>query len=176
MRPSRCRLLVAAAVVALAAACGPSPAQIRRAREARYDAPRAEMLRLAQAAVEPSYPVEKVDPDAGIILTAPRLHEPDGAYAATDDRDRKAGMNARSESGSVLLGFRVVVLGDAAPFQVLVEPVAKQKRANYSALYEFLPDDPAMPGWIAGKVDNLQLDVHRRLARWVAPAPAVAQN
>ena len=89
---------------------------------------------------------------------------------ATNERDRRAGMNVRSETGAVTLGFRVIVSGEEPPFYVIVEPIAQQHRANYSGPYTYLPDDPAMPGWINGKVDSLQLDVHHRLATWIKPA------
>lgn len=172
MSTSRRRFILLVAALAVTAGCGPSAAQLRQAREAQYEAPRAEVFRLAHAAVASEYGISAADPATGIIVTETRTYEPDGSSAGTGDQDRAGGMAVRTESGAVILGFRVIVLGEAPPFRVRVEPVAQQMRANYSAPYTYLADDPAMPGWILGKVDNLQLDVHRRLARSL-PAPSV---
>ena len=174
---SRRAFLSSVALLASTAACGPTAREIRAAREAQYDAPREEVMRLAADAVGGSYPVASVDDEAGLIVTETSMYEPDGSRVgkATNERDRRAGMNVRSEAGAVTLGFRVIVVGEAPPFQVIVEPIAQEIRANYSGAYTYLPDDPAMPGWINGKVDNLQLDVHRRLARSIKPS-AVAQR
>lgn len=181
MSTSRRCLLVALALVALAlvaatAACGPSAAQLRAAREARYPGSRVEILRLAQAAVEPSYPIAAADPDTGTITTTSRIYEPDGSYLGTSEQDRKGGFLIATESGQVLLGFEIRVVGETSPFQVLVAPVAEQARSNYSAPYRYLPDDPAMPGWILGKVDRLQLEVHQRLTRWLPAGTTVARQ
>lgn len=171
MRSTLGTVLVAVAL-ALAGGCGPSSGQIREAREARYPGERAEVFRLAVAAVEASQPVEAADADAGTIVTTARWYEPDGSYLGTGDVDRQGGMRVATAAGSVQLGFRVLIVDKEPPFQVRVEPMAAQMRANYSAPYVYLPDDPAMPGWISGKVDNLQLDVHARLSRWLAPKAA----
>lgn len=171
MRLTRHLVLVVLTIVAAAAACGPSAVQLRAARDARYQGSREEVLGKARAAVAPSYAVEAMDEAAGTIVTAPRWYEPDGGNLGTGDTDREGGMAVRTEAGSVSLAFRIRVAGDAPPYRVLVEPIAKQKRSNYSALYEYAVDDPALPGWVTGKVDNLQLEIHDRLERSVAVAP-----
>lgn len=176
MSTSRRTFLAALALVAVTAACGPSAAQLRAAREARYAGSREEILRLAQAAVEPSYPVSSTDPDTGTITTMARIYEPDGSYLGTGDQDRKGGFLIATESGQVVLSFEIHVVGDESPFQVIVEPVAEQSRSNYSALYRYLPDDPAMPGWIVGKVEKLQLEVHERMTRWAPAGTTVARQ
>jgi hypothetical protein len=174
MSTSRRTFLLAVTLLATAGACGPSAAELRQARETQYSAPREQVFGAARNAVAASYPIAQEDPEAGVILTAKRWHEPDGSYLGTNDDDRRSGVNVVTESGSVELGFRVRVVGDEPPFQVVVEPVAAQVRANYSRPYEYLPDDPAMPGWIVGKVDNLQLAVHQRLAAQLPHATTVA--
>ena len=171
MSLTRHLVLVVSTIVAAAAACGPSAVQLRAARDAQYQGTREDVLGKARAAVEPSYAVEAMDEQAGTIVTASRWYEPDGGNLGTGDTDREGGMAVRTEAGAVSLAFRIRVVGDTPPYRVLVEPIAKQKRSNYSALYEYEVDDPAMPGWVAGKVDNLQLEVHGRLERWVAVAP-----
>lgn len=162
-------LLVGLVAGATGAACGPSAIELRQARAAHYQGSRDEVLRRAQAAVEGSYHVEAVDADGATLMTSTSRYEPDGRTRDPyrdrgRDRDREDVMAIRSEAGSVLLAFRIRVVGEAPPYQVVVEAIAQKMRSDYSAPDALDPDDPAMPGWISGKVDDLQLEVHHRLA------------
>lgn len=150
------------------AACGPSAAQIKAAREARYQGTRDEVfLAVNDALPRIGQKVERSDPEAGAVLTTPRWYEKDGTY-----EDKALGSDRiQAEDGSILLGFLVTVVGQAPPYQVLVEPSADQIRTGYSAPYHFQPGDPQLPGWVSGKVDDLQLELHKRLAVKFAGAP-----
>ena len=165
------------ALLAALAACGPSSGQVRSAREARYTGSRAEVFMAAMQAVEKSYPIFRSDPDIATFITEGRWYEADGTYAdnANANRDTAGAAVNLSQDGSTFVGFVIKVVGDSPPYQVVVDHSAHQVRSGYSAPYKFLQDDPQLPGWVRGKVENLQLEVHARLkARLVSP-PGVTQ-
>jgi hypothetical protein len=162
------RLLLLAAAGALLVACGPSSAQIKAAREARYQGSRDELFLAVSNAVGRDQTIEKVDAEQGALLTRGRWYEPDGTY-----EDRALGKETvRPEDGAIFLAFLVTVVGAEPPYQVKVEPVVQQIRSGYSAHYQMKPDDPQMPGWVHGKIDDYQLELHARLKRWEIGAPA----
>lgn len=161
------RMLLLAVAGALLVACGPSSAQIKAAREARYQGSRDELFLAVSNAVGRDQTIEKVDADEGALLTRGRWYEADGTY-----EDRALGKESvRPEDGSIFLAFLVLVVGEAPPYQVKVEPVVQQIRSGYSANYQMKPDDPQMPGWVHGKVDDFQIELHGRLKRWEIAAP-----
>lgn len=168
MAISRRSFVLAAAAVALAAGCGPSSGQVRQARETRYQGTRDEVfLAMTEALGQEQQRIDKSDPDAAAALTVGRWYEPDGTY-----EDKALGRDSvQVEDGSIYLAFVVQVVGDAPPFQVVVEPTVDQFRSGYSALYHMKPDDPQMPGWIHGKVDDLQLALYARLKSRAIAAP-----
>jgi hypothetical protein len=165
-------LAALAAAVTVAAGCGPSSAQLKTAREARYQGTRDEVfLAVSEAVTKEKQIVDKSDPDQGALLTRGRWFEKDGTY---EDK-ALGGEGVMAEDGSVFLAFLVRVAGDAPPYQVLVEPLADQIRSGYSAPYRFKAGDPELPGWIQGKVDDLQLALHARLkGQFIAPPGATA--
>jgi hypothetical protein len=36
--------------------------------------------------------------------------------------------------------------------------------------------DPTVPGWVRGKLDSLQVDIHHRLAQYAVPTAAPANE
>jgi hypothetical protein len=159
-------LALAPAAVTLVA-CGPSAGQIKTAREARYVGTRDEVYLAVSTALAKEAKIERSDPEQAVLMTLPRWYEKDGTY-----EDKGLGSDTvMAEDGSILLALLVRVVGDQAPFQVVVEPMAEQIRSGYSARYRFLPGDPQLPGWIAGKVDDLQLALHARLQKTLAMPP-----
>ena len=173
MALSRRTLLLAAAAAVLAAAtgCGPSSAQLKEAREARYHGTRDEvMLEVMNTLDQQKLKPERSDAEVGALITTGRWYEVDGTYedkALGVDRDDVVNVKDRS----VFLRYHVEVRGEAPPFQVVVSPEVDQFRNGYSALYHMKPDDPEMPGWVQGKVDDLQLLLHTRLKAKFAGAP-----
>jgi hypothetical protein len=165
------RLFILAAAGALLAACGPSSAQIKQARDARYQGNRDEIFLAVAEAVGKEQPIDKRDPDEAALLTRGRWFEADGTYEdkAVREEDRMA-----LTDGAIFLVFLVKVVGSEPPFQVVIEPQVDQIRSGYSAPYRMKPGDPQMPGWVHGKVDDLQLAVYNRLKGHVAVAPAPA--
>ena len=150
--------------------CGPSAGQVKQAKEARYQAEPNVVFKAAADAVASRYKIQNADAGAGVILTVARWYEKDGTF-----EDKAAdGSQVMAEDGSVLLAFEVRVVGKPGPLQVQVVIHAKQIRSGYSALYELRQDDPAMPGWVTGKVDDLYVTIHDSLKGYQLSPPAAA--
>jgi hypothetical protein len=164
---TRRALLLAAAAAAVVAACGPSSTQLKQAREARYEGSRDDLFMAVVQAVEQDHEIDKLDHERGALLTKGRWHEPDGTFEDSSDVNRM-------QSGSVFLGMLVRLDGAEPPYRVLVEASADQVRDGYSAPYHFKPDDPQLPGWVIGKVEDLQLKLHERLKGRLSPPPGGA--
>lgn len=78
--------------------------------------------------------------------------------------------------GSLMLAFAVAVVGDRPSVQVIVKPVIDQWYAGATRTYRMEPDHPDVPGWIGGRVDDLQLAIHRRLHKELAAPPRAAAS
>jgi hypothetical protein len=166
---SRRTLLLAAAGAALAVAtgCGPS-AQLKAAREARYHGDRTEVFLEVTNVVAKTYPIDRTDAEIGALATQGRWYEKDGTY---EDKALGSETTVRAEDGSVFLRFEVSVVGGQPPYQVVVAPSVDQIRSGYSAPYHMKPDDPQMPGWVIGKVEDLQIAIHAHLGKRFGGAP-----
>ncbi|MBK9035323.1 MAG: hypothetical protein IPL61_29395 [Myxococcales bacterium] len=153
--------LVVVAVLALVA-CGPSSAQIKTAREARYRASASEVFQAAVGALKTNdHKIKQADPVAGRALTEPRWYEVDGTTLSRDSDGRPQ----LSSAGGIMLSIEVGVVPDGETFRVEVIPRVLQQKDGYSAPLELKPGDPAMPGWIAGKVDNVYISTYDTLKK-----------
>lgn len=167
MALSRRSLLLAALAAAVLAACGPSAA-LKEARGARYQGTRDEVfLAVIQAMTAEKQVVDRTDPEQAALITRGRWFEKDGTYEDKALEDTAV----LAEDGSIFLAFLVHVDGEAPPFRVVVEPSVDQVRSGYSALYHIKPDDAQMPGWVTGKLEKLELGLHKRLKGKLVAAP-----
>lgn len=167
MALSRRSVFLLAAAAALATACGPSAA-LQSARSARYQGTREEVLLEASNVVAAKYPIERTDADIGAFATQGRWYEKDGTY---EDKALGSEDKVQLEDGSVFLRFEVSILGEQPPYQVVVHASVDQIRSGYSAPYHMKHDDPQMPGWVTGKVEDLELAIHARLKVRFGGAP-----
>lgn len=151
-------------LLVLFVACGPSAAQIKQSREARYTASADAVFRAAVAAADDGYDIDLADPREGVFRTEPRWYEPDGTYEGKANDG-----SSMITDGSILLSLVVRVAGDDGGRWVEIEPLAVQHVGGSPQPRELAPDDPAMPGWVAGKIDNLYVAIHERLKAHVAP-------
>ncbi len=149
------------------AGCGPSAGQVREARAQRYLGDRAQVFDAVAQALAQEQPIAKADRDQGVLTTDGRWFTPDGFHEDRPERtvggEREVVSTVRE--GSVRLAYDVRVVGGPSSYQVVVTPVVAQYRVAYKALYPMKPDDPEMPGWVAGKVEKLEIALHRRLER-----------
>lgn len=153
-------------------ACGPSSAQIKTARTARYDVTASAAFQAGVAALKANdYKVTQVDPVAGRALTEARWFEVDGTSLSRDSDGRPQ----MTSAGAIELALEIGVVADGAAFFVQVIPHVLQHRAGYSAPLAIKEGDGAMPGWVSGKVDNVYLSIYDALkANAAVPGAAAA--
>lgn len=146
-------------------ACGPSSAQLHTARHARYRISAAEAFQAAVATVDASeFALQVADPIAARASTVTRWYQPSGKFTRTYE-----GQGAPL-AYSFSLTIEVAVVPDGDAVRVELVPVVFQAKAGL-ALRRLPPDDPEMPHWVGGKVDNLYLALHERLRANVVAAP-----
>jgi hypothetical protein len=156
------RLITVAIAIAsstLALSCGASAAQIKAAREARYKGDPATLYAAVRSATESRHKIVGEDAAALTLQTEARWYTPDGQV------DSARGNNiARLQENSVNFSVIVrLVKGDADSYTVIIEPIALRLRGLTSRPEPLDMKDPSVPGWVHGKVDALQLDIHERL-------------
>jgi hypothetical protein len=140
-------------------ACGPSSSQVKHARFAHYDAERGTIFAEAiEAARSLKHRIEALDEAQGVFRTDPRWYTRDGSSARRDADD-----NYRVRGGDVLLALVVSVHGQERGGTIDVQPLAYQHVQGSPQPRMLSPDDPAMPGWVQGKVDSLYLAIYQRL-------------
>lgn len=156
------RMIVLGLVAGLAfIACGPSAQQIKTARTARYHTTASTAFQAAMSALSKNdYKIGAADPVAGRARTVDRWYEYDGTYVAKNSDDKVI-----TKDRMVNLTIDVAVVADGDAFRVEVTPQAMQFRDGYSALQQLGPNDPAMSGWITGKVDNIYISIYDALKK-----------
>lgn len=174
-KTSRSGMCALAAVMAIAiVGCGgASSAQVEEARAAKYDAPPEVVFNGVLEAVGNLHEIAGTDPSQGIIETVSKWYEPSGTSAPKGADDQ-----AYVVDGSVLLAFAIGVRGEPGAWHVEVLPLASQVVAGSPQGRQLRPGDPAMPGWVQGKIDNIFVAVHAKLKEYdvggATPAPAPA--
>jgi len=156
-------VLVVAAIAALVA-CGPSSGQVRAARSARYSAEPGVVFEGVRDAVASLHRVTESDPLAGVMITEEKWYEVDGTSASRDAND-----NWLLGEGAVMLALQVAIKGEPGAWYVEVTPFVLQHQSGSPRPRQLAPDDPQMPGWVQGKIDNVYLAVHEHLKPHVVP-------
>jgi hypothetical protein len=160
-------------LLALLVACGGSSAQVKTAREARYNAPEATLLNEVKAVVvAKNYQIALEDPGNLLLETRKIWHTPEGLV------DTAPGDNAaRLNEGSINLSFVVSIPKVEGAYQVKVVPVILRKDAISSAPQSLTPENALVPGWVHGRIEALEVAIYERLKSYAATggtAPAVA--
>lgn len=161
-------VLIAVALVALAvAACGASRAEVEVARTAHYRGDRLALFAAARRATADKYQIAESDEVGLRIATAGRWYTPDGLGASERNGDMR---DVPDRSVHLALIVRLVPRGD--DFAVAVDPVMLRYFSGRPNPDRLAPDDPSVPGWAHGRVDQLYSAIHRALAGYqVAEAP-----
>ena len=134
------------AVFALVA-CGPSSAQIKTARTARYHTTASAAFQAGVAALKDNdYKIQQVDPVAGRAITDVKWYEVDGTSMSRDSEGRPQ----MTSAGGIMFAVEIAVMPDADTFYVQVIPHVQQMKAGYSAPFDIKEGDGAMPGWVTG--------------------------
>lgn len=159
-------MLRAALACLVLVACGPSSAEIRTAKEAHYTLPLDVVFAAVHDVAKASYGVIDGNAEEGWVMTDGQWYAPEG------------GVEPKTEGGqfvgdrSVFFQMEIHVRGTEGDWTIEVIPRAMQNISGSPQARELAPDDPAMPGWAHGRVDNMYVAIYDRLkAQQPKPAP-----
>jgi hypothetical protein len=161
-------IAIAAAAMAAVVSCGPSAAQVKTAREARYKGDPATLFAAVKAATESDYKIAVSDAAALMLRTEGRWYTPDGQA----DKTRGSDISRLQENSINFVAIVRLIKSDDA-YTVSVEPVAQRLRGLSSTPEQLDMKDPSVPGWVHGKVDSLQIAIHERLKGYAVAGASV---
>jgi hypothetical protein len=159
-------IAIAAVLAALVAACGASRAEVEVARGAHYRGDPLAMLAAARTATADKYQIAESDETALRIATAGRWYTPDGLGASLRNGDMR---DVPDRSVHLQLIVRLVARG--ADYAVAIDPVMLRYFTGRPNPDKLAPDDPSVPGWAHGRVDQLRSAIHRALAGYQVAEP-----
>jgi hypothetical protein len=166
-----------ACALALVAACGPSGREVAVAKTARYQGDKLTLFAGAKTATEGKHPLDQSDETTLTIVTKGRWFTPEGLVSNWKPGDQKDGKD-RLDDRSLNISLVVRLLPEGDKWVVLVEPVILEFRQGQGNLNPLKPNDPALPGWATGKVDQLAYEIYTALRPYevkgvggIAPAP-----
>jgi hypothetical protein len=149
------------AAVAVGPACGASRQQIETARTARYHGDQLAMFQAARSAVADRYQLATSDETTLRIETVGRWYTADGLGASERSGDMR-GVPDRS------IHLRVIVLlvPQGGDWIVAIEPVMMRYFTARPNPDRLAADDPSVPGWTQGRVDQLYRAIHQALGAY----------
>src|SRR5688572_21296878 len=103
-------------------ACSGSSAQVREAREAKYDVESSVVFEAAMDVAEDQYGIAEFDEQAQALATEARWYTAEGSHAGRGTEDHPAQMS----KDMVMLEFVIRVTGDVHAWTITVEPVANR--------------------------------------------------
>jgi len=153
------RRLAIAGLVIVAAACGPSNAELRTAKTAVYRGDVARILALAeQGALDEHYKVGDVDDGHLTFETVGRFYSPEG-----DIQSEGAEGFVHVDHHSVKVSFIVTVAQtDTQQYMITVVPRTWEYLAGSPQMRELAPEDPNLPPFVKGRADALALAIYER--------------
>jgi hypothetical protein len=162
MRNFVCSIAAIFAIAAVAVACGPSSKEVATAKTARYKGDKLELFSHVKAATEAKYKIAKSDETSLGMQTEARWYSTEGL-----------GVTPRSEGDmrdvpdkSINITLVVTMLPDGDAWLVKVTPVMSRYNTGIPKPEPLKEGDPSLPGWVAGKVDELALAIHQELAKY----------
>jgi hypothetical protein len=163
-------LSIAIAAVAIAlVACAASHQEVEVARTARYRGDQLAMFRAARQATADKYQIAMSDETALRIETTGRWYTPEGLGASERNHDMR---DVPDRSIHLRMIVRLVPEGDA--WVVAIEPVMMRYFTGRPNPDRLTLDDPSLPGWTHGRVDQLHSAIHRALAGYQVQSPGGA--
>lgn len=156
------KYLVLVALISVAAACGPSSAELRTAKTATYHASLQEMFKLAIEAASEDYKIGQIDEQAAAFSTQEQWYSKEGGRQSIG-----AGDYVHIEGGSVNVHFivRLTEMSDKS-IVVTVTPKTFQHVGGSPQPRELKPDDPNLPGWVSGRTESLQLAIYNHAKQY----------
>lgn len=163
------KLLGLVLALLLAACGGPSTGTVQQARAAHYTVrAQAAFDQAIQGAQDQKWQIDEADPQQLGFRTNAKWFEPDGTSEDRSTEDDAAWVT----DGSILLAFVVYVRGTDGDCWVEIKPLVYEKVGGSPQPRQLTIDDPSMPGWVHGKLDNLTVSIHERLKAHMVGAPA----
>ena len=157
--PNVCRLV---AILALAViACGPSSKELAGAKSAHYKGDKLVLFAAAKAATEAKYKLQKSDETTLGMQTDGRWYTPEGLAAGERGGDMR---DVPDKSLQIALVVTLQPDGDA--WVVNIKPLMIRYHAGSPKPEPVAENDPSVPGWATGKVDQLALDIHDALKQY----------
>lgn len=154
-------------------ACGPSGKEMAGAKTARFRGEPLVMFGAAKEATEAKYKLAESDETTLSLVTAGRWYNPEG-LGLTATMDNLG--NVPDKSIFLSLVMKLVPEGDA--YTVRVTPTIMRYHEGRPNPDKLAATDPSLPGWVNGKVDQLQFDIYEVLKAYevksvggIAPAP-----
>lgn len=156
-------VLVLFAALAFSAACGPSAAEIKTAQTATYKTQAADLYQAALDVASADYKIgEQRPPEA--FATVPQWYSREGGRQSAG-----AGDYVQIEGGSVRLTIIVeVVEVEEGKYAVKVTHQTFEHLSGSPQPRELEADDPNLPPWVTGRVENLQLAIYKRAQQFAA--------
>jgi hypothetical protein len=150
-------------------ACGPSSAQIKTARTARYTATPHAVLEAVLDACKENGGIDELDEGRAVVWTKSKWYQRDGSSEPTTGDNQQL-----VSGGSVLVSLMVEVKSDGDARWVEITPLVLEHVSGSPQPREIAPGDPSMPGFVDGKVDNLYVAIHGKLKATALPAEGAA--
>jgi hypothetical protein len=158
--PSFSRLAILIASLALCA-CGPSSKELSGAKSAHYKGDKLAMFNAIKTTVAEKYHIEKSDETSLGLQTIGRWFTPEGLSAGERNDDMRD-----VPDKSIRIALVVTLQPDGDSYVVSVKPLMIRYMAGSPKPEPLAAEDPSVPGWATGKVDELALDLHTALAQY----------
>jgi hypothetical protein len=173
--PNLSRLAILIAALALGA-CGPSSKELSGAKSAHYKGDKLVMFNAIKSTVAEKYHIEKSDENSLGMQTIGRWYTPEGLAAGERNDDMRD-----VPDKSLRIALVVTMQPDGDAYVVNVKPLMIRYMAGSPKPEPVAAEDPSVPGWATGKVDELAMDIHTALAQYevkgvpgAIPPPAAA--
>jgi len=152
-------------IALVAAGCGASSAEIKTAKMAQYNAPTETLYQIALETAQQDYKIGDANPSEGTFMTREQWYSPEGGRQSAG-----AGDFVQLDDRSILLSLIVEIQGmDMGKKAVVVTPKVFQHMSGSPKPRELAPDDPNMPGWVHGRVDDLALAIYNNAKKYADP-------
>ena len=158
-------LIIALLVALFAVACGPS-AELKAAKTAHYKGDKAAMFNIVKDTTAAKYNLQKADENALGMQTVGRWYTPEGLGASERNGDMRD-----VPDNSLNIAMVVTLVPDGDSYVVQIKPLMMRYHAGSPKPEPITEDDPSVPGWAHGKVDQLALDIHTALAQYEVKTP-----
>jgi hypothetical protein len=159
--------VVAVAVAVAVAGCAASRHDVAAAKAARYRGDQLEMFRGVRAAIADKYTIELSDETTLRVVTTGRWYTPEGLGASERNGDMRD-VPDRSIHLRMIVRLRP---RDPDDWAVEIEPVMVRYFTGRPDPDFLTLDDPSVPGWARGRVDQLHSAIHRMLERYQVASP-----